>query len=180
MVTELKCLCCIRSMVLQCCRSCSCLVVVPKMSALLVSSAPWFCVFIFHTWVSFKCQLILISPPGCVKCSQRWAYKMLLFLIHFQRFCQASYLTDLSPICSDDRTVAVDERSGLKLVFRSLKGRCHGNQFCGQNRPPMHTFDLRSRAFGEKCNCCILFGEANKLRDLIYTGEPFNGTINNN
>ena len=35
--------------------------------------------------------------------------------------------TDLYEICSDGRTLAVDE--DLKLFFRSLKGRCHGNQF---------------------------------------------------
>ena len=30
----------------------------------------------------------------------------------------------------------------LKLFFRCHKGRCRGNQFCGQNRPPFHTLEF--------------------------------------
>jgi len=53
-------------------------------------------------------------------------------------------------------SIVEDERP--EVIFRFLKERCRGNQFCGQNRPPVHTFDLSSRAFreisvyGEKCN----------------------------
>ena len=35
--------------------------------------------------------------------------------------------------------MAVDEQSDLKLVFRSLKGRCHENQFFGL----IHTIELK-------------------------------------
>ena len=56
---------------------------------------------------------------------------LFIFFVILNDFCQTNYLNiyraDLRQICRDGRTVAVDK--GLKLVFRSLKGRCRGNQF---------------------------------------------------
>ena len=54
----------------------------------------------------------------------------LCFLFIFNDFCHINYFnayrTDLRRISRGDRNVAVDER--CELVFRTLKGRCHGNQ----------------------------------------------------
>ena len=56
---------------------------------------------------------------------------------YFCDFCQTNYLsihgTDLHVICRICRTLAADKR--YEVIFRSLKGLCRGNQFCGQNRP---------------------------------------------
>ena len=58
----------------------------------------------------------------------RWCF---IFIYIFSDFCQTDYLniyrTDLYEICRD-----------LKLFIRPLKGRCCGNRFGGQNRPPFH------------------------------------------
>ena len=57
--------------------------------------------------------------------------------IIFSDFSQTNYLniyrTDLHEICRIGRTLSVDERSEV-IFCRFLKGRCRGNQFCGQRR----------------------------------------------
>jgi len=83
------------------------------------------------------------SPPALREAQARWAYVLLMFFIFkiFLVTCHTNYLsiyrTDLHEICRIGRTLAADERP--IVIFRSLKGRCRGNQFCGQNRPPFHT-----------------------------------------
>jgi len=47
------------------------------------------------------------------------------------------YQTDLHEICRIASPLAAD--NDAKLLFRSLEGRCQGNKFCGQNRPPSLT-----------------------------------------
>ena len=54
----------------------------------------------------------------------------------------------------------------LKLLFRSLEGRCHGNQFYGQNRLPFHTCEQDGQLL-----CTV---QANKLPALVDAGEPIN------
>ena len=80
------------------------------------------------------------------------AYKTLAFKI-FERFCQTNYLniyrTDLHQVCSFARTTAAAWMNDLLLDFRSFRGRCHGNQCYGRNRPAIHTFYSSSRAVHE-------------------------------
>jgi len=52
--------------------------------------------------------------------------------------------TDLYPSCRDGRTMAVNKPPEVSF-FRSLKGRCRGNRFCGQNWAPVYTFLTRVR-----------------------------------
>ena len=83
-----------------------------------------------------------ISPPALSEAQGLcFAAAFLIFKILFCDFCQASYLniygTDLHEICWIGTPLTVDE--DLELLFRSRKGRRRGNQFCGKNRPPIHT-----------------------------------------
>jgi len=58
-----------------------------------------------------------------------------VFKLYFSDFFQTNYLnihwTDLCEMYRNGRTLAVDD--DVKLFFRFLKGRCHGNHFCGLN-----------------------------------------------
>jgi len=85
---------------------------------------------------------------------------LFIFFVIFNDFCQTNYLNiyraDLRHICRDGRTVAVDE--GLKLVFRSLKGRCRGNQFPLALSASIHGIGFAwhsvDAAYDKKCKCC--------------------------
>ena len=84
----------------------------------------------------------LLAHPICAKRRRGGLVFCCCFKIYFSDFCQTNYLniyrTDLRKICRIVRTLAVDERSEV-IFFRSLEGRCRGNQFGGQNRPPIQT-----------------------------------------
>jgi len=82
----------------------------------------------------------LISPPALCELHVRRAYVLLLFYVF------KNILTIFSdPIISASTRPIVAKFAGLvelwpqvidvKLFFQSLKGRCHGDQFCRQNRP---------------------------------------------
>jgi len=62
-----------------------------------------------------------------------WAY-LSIYLFIFIDSCETNYLkiyrTDFRQICRVGRTVAVGPRWSIGNLVRSLKGRCHGNQFC--------------------------------------------------
>jgi len=93
----------------------------------------------------YICEHFLL-PVFCTTTNPPWlheAYKMLLF--HFLNdFCQTNYLNiywvNLHQICRVSRSMAADERSGF--IFWSLKGRYHGNQFCGPSPGPIHTIEF--------------------------------------
>ena len=69
---------------------------------------------------------------------------LLFYFLHniSSDFCQTNYLnihrTDVYEICTDGRTLTVDEEH--KFFFDSSTGRCHGNQFFVNC---IHTFSSR-------------------------------------
>jgi len=63
----------------------------------------------------------------------------------------------------------------LKLVFRSPKGRCRGNQFCGLNPGTIHRirFAWHSLDGGVRQEVQVLrWTETNQLPDSKDAGEP--------
>jgi len=75
---------------------------------------------------------------------------MLLFsfILLFNDFCQTYYLniyrTDLYRICRNGRTMVADEKSEVKSFFTDLSRDVAMGKVCRQNRPPIHTFIVRS------------------------------------
>ena len=67
---------------------------------------------------------------------------------------------------------------------RSLKGRCHSNQFCGQNPPQIHTLYFAWHSLGRRRRHkqegrLLCRAQANRLPDSMDAGEQFNWPINN-
>jgi len=85
----------------------------------------------------------LISPPALCELPVRRAYVLLLFYV-FKNILTILVIS-VGPIISASTRPIFAKFAGLvelwpqmidvKLFFQSLKGRCHGDQFCRQNRP---------------------------------------------
>ena len=67
---------------------------------------------------------------GLIYCLRFIFFSLFLMISVRPIISTATAWTDLHRICRAGRTTALDE--DLKLVSRSPKRRCHGNQFVGQ------------------------------------------------
>ena len=78
-----------------------------------------------------RCTRLLLMLLFCYVTNKFFIFFFFFFFFFF------FYQTDLHEICRIASPLAAD--NDVKLLFRSLEGRCQGNKFCGQNRPPSLT-----------------------------------------
>ena len=92
------------------------------------------------------------APAGCKFCCC-----FLLLFLFFNDCFHTSYLNiclaDRRWICRVDRTAAVDDQAEISF-FRSLEGRCHGNQLLSDLSTELSSGDIRQMAlaYGKNCN----------------------------
>jgi len=133
--------------------------------------------------VSSSQPLIVSRPPnsptnskkvGPKQCRiRRWAYVLLLFL--FSALSVRPIIsTSTRPIFAAF-AVLVELRlwmNDLKLVLRSLIGRCRGNQFCGPNPDPIHTTRLVGDGKAKKSAQWIVWYKIPKASTVNLAGCP--------